>query len=433
MRRVTARHFLDLDQVEAHELRGILDRAAAFKGGDPARPMAGRTLAMIFDKPSTRTRVSFEVAANQLGGDAIVLIAARHAARARRDGGRHGARALALRRRDHDPHRRATRSCSSWPSTPRCRSSTASPTSSHPCQIVADVMTIEEQRGPIARQDAGLGRRRQQRADLAGPRRGRAWTSRSTSRARRSWRRAPELLAWARRAAGRGSAAPAIPREAVTRRRRGVRRHLGVDGPAGPGAPPPPARALPGRRTRLMRHAPARGHLPALPAGAPRRGGDGRGHRRAAARWSSTRPRTGCTRRRRSSSGASAGVSADMTTPTAGADLLRPFQLERSQLRGRARPARRDGRLRAARARLSARRLRAAGRAAGAGRGAGGRAQVRRPVQPADPRRRAGAPAGGRLHQRRRRCAATPATTPSGWRPARRAARRRCWATGSWR
>ena len=51
----------------------MLGRAASFKQGDPARPMAGKMLAMIFDKPSTRTRVSFEVAAKQLGGDAIVL------------------------------------------------------------------------------------------------------------------------------------------------------------------------------------------------------------------------------------------------------------------------------------------------------------------------------------------------------------------------
>ena len=66
-----SRSFLDLDAIESDQLRVILDRACAFKQGDAAKPMAGRVLAMIFDKPSTRTRVSFEVAAKQLGGDAI--------------------------------------------------------------------------------------------------------------------------------------------------------------------------------------------------------------------------------------------------------------------------------------------------------------------------------------------------------------------------
>src|SRR5262249_1483338 len=69
------RHFLDLDRIEAPELRHILDLAPAYKrkgkGGD--RILAGKTLAMIFEKPSTRTRVSFEVAMRQLGGEVVIL------------------------------------------------------------------------------------------------------------------------------------------------------------------------------------------------------------------------------------------------------------------------------------------------------------------------------------------------------------------------
>src|SRR5437773_1818101 len=70
------RHFLDLVEVPASELRGIIAASRAMKdgrsrGGD--KPLAGKTLAMIFDKPSTRTRVSFDVAMRQLGGGTIVL------------------------------------------------------------------------------------------------------------------------------------------------------------------------------------------------------------------------------------------------------------------------------------------------------------------------------------------------------------------------
>src|SRR5262249_4823886 len=72
------RHFLDLDRFDAPELRRILDLGKAYKtGGHPngERPLAGKTLAMIFEKPSTRTRISFEVAMKQLGGDVVIMSA----------------------------------------------------------------------------------------------------------------------------------------------------------------------------------------------------------------------------------------------------------------------------------------------------------------------------------------------------------------------
>ena len=73
------RHFIDLTEVSAEELRGIIDASRALKGRVQregwvaGKPLAGKTLVMIFDKPSTRTRVSFDIAMRQLGGDVIML------------------------------------------------------------------------------------------------------------------------------------------------------------------------------------------------------------------------------------------------------------------------------------------------------------------------------------------------------------------------
>src|SRR5215203_2025186 len=76
------RHFLDLSDFSGGELRRVLDAAAAIKarrrkGESPSeRPLAGKVLAMVFDKPSTRTRVSFDVGMRELGGETIMLTGA---------------------------------------------------------------------------------------------------------------------------------------------------------------------------------------------------------------------------------------------------------------------------------------------------------------------------------------------------------------------
>jgi ornithine carbamoyltransferase len=145
---MTARHFLDLDAIEAADLRSMIDTAALMKKGQPSKSMAGKTLAMIFEKPSTRTRVSFEVAAMQLGGSAIVLSSGdmqlgrgETVADTARVLSRY-VDAIMLRTSGHD---RLTE-LAEHASVPVINALTDR---SHPCQVMADVLTIEEHRGPI--------------------------------------------------------------------------------------------------------------------------------------------------------------------------------------------------------------------------------------------------------------------------------------------
>src|SRR3569832_777702 len=73
------RHFLDLTDIPPQTLREMIEASRAMKdrlkkkGCSTDTPLAGKTLAMVFDKPSTRTRVSFDVAMRQLGGESITL------------------------------------------------------------------------------------------------------------------------------------------------------------------------------------------------------------------------------------------------------------------------------------------------------------------------------------------------------------------------
>jgi ornithine carbamoyltransferase len=151
------RHFLDLDRIEARELRGILDHAAQAKRAragrprgepDAGEPLKGKLLAMIFDKPSTRTRVSFDVAMRQLGGKTIVLNSDdMQLGRGETVGDT--ARVLS---RYVDAIMIRTRGAAildelaSAATVPVINGLTDS---SHPCQLMADVMTFEEHRGAI--------------------------------------------------------------------------------------------------------------------------------------------------------------------------------------------------------------------------------------------------------------------------------------------
>ncbi len=146
------RHFLDLRDFDRPTLRRMLDLAAGFKrGGDAARPLAGRTLALIFEKPSTRTRVSFEVGMRQLGGD-VVMLSARDMQSGRGESVADTARVLsryvdAIMLRTDRVGR--LHELAQYATVPVINGLTDT---SHPCQLMADVLTFEEHRGPIAGQ-----------------------------------------------------------------------------------------------------------------------------------------------------------------------------------------------------------------------------------------------------------------------------------------
>ena len=149
---MSPRHFLDIDALDAKTLRALIDWAAAMKrtGRVPKelRLKPGAVLAMIFEKPSTRTRVSFEVAMHQLGGSSVVLDP-QDMQLGRGETLADTARALS-RYVDAIMLRTGPQETlcelSAHASVPVINGLTAR---SHPCQVMADVMTFEELKGPI--------------------------------------------------------------------------------------------------------------------------------------------------------------------------------------------------------------------------------------------------------------------------------------------
>jgi ornithine carbamoyltransferase len=153
-----ARHFLDISALSKDELRAILDEARARKAArlgwpkarrDEDTPLADHALAMIFQKNSTRTRVSFEIAMKQLGGDAIVLSAA-DTQLGRGETIEDTARVLSrmvdavmIRANSHED----VVNFAAHSEAPVINGLTDL---SHPCQILADLMTIEEWLGEVS-------------------------------------------------------------------------------------------------------------------------------------------------------------------------------------------------------------------------------------------------------------------------------------------
>jgi len=151
------RHFLDIWKLESHDLRAILDDARTRKASrrgwtqamvDHDRPAEGRTLAMIFEKNSTRTRFSFDAAIRQLGGHGIISTSA-DMQLGRGESIEDTARVLSrmvdavmIRANRHEDVERFAQHAT----IPVINGLTDK---SHPCQILADILTFEEHRGPI--------------------------------------------------------------------------------------------------------------------------------------------------------------------------------------------------------------------------------------------------------------------------------------------
>jgi ornithine carbamoyltransferase len=150
---LAGRHFLDIDKLSHDELRAVLDRGDNLKSeqtnGMPSPMMAGRTLVTIFEKPSTRTRVSFQVGMQQLGG-MVVVMGEDDTQLARGETVADTARVLSryadiimIRTDDHQK----LLELAEFATVPVINGLTDH---SHPCQIMADIMTYEEHRGSIA-------------------------------------------------------------------------------------------------------------------------------------------------------------------------------------------------------------------------------------------------------------------------------------------
>ncbi|HZH52382.1 MAG TPA: ornithine carbamoyltransferase [Microvirga sp.] len=148
------RHFLDLSDLTGAEIRHVLNVGAAIKArrrrGERAkdRPLEGKVLAMVFDKPSTRTRVSFDVGMRELGGETLMLTG-KEMQLGRGETIADTARVLSryvdaimIRTLDHA----MVTELAEHATIPVINGLTKM---THPCQIMADVMTFEEHRGPI--------------------------------------------------------------------------------------------------------------------------------------------------------------------------------------------------------------------------------------------------------------------------------------------
>ena len=304
------RHFLDLCDFEPGTLKALIAAARqrkkardGFSRGaeDKDAPLTGKMLALVFEQPSTRTRISFDVGMQELGGRCIMLTG-QEMQLGRGETIADTARVLSryvdaimIRTLGHD----MLMELAGAASVPVINGLTKL---SHPCQVMADVMTFEEKKGPISgRTVAWVGDANNVCA---------SWVHAAsrfdftlTVASPESLAPKPALRKWAETRAGQGQL---HHRSGRGGRGRGLRRHrhLGVDGRQGSQPAAQPAQALSGesRADGAGRARCAFSCIASRPIAAKRSPTRSSTVRNP---WSSTKPKTGSTCRRRSSSGAS--------------------------------------------------------------------------------------------------------------------------------
>src|SRR5438270_9728061 len=147
------KHLLSIEQLSREEIERILYRTAEIKtnrGKISAQPLAGQTWALIFSKPSTRTRVSFDVGIRELGGETIYLNAA-DAQLGRGELIKDTARVLARMIHGAVIRTYAQSDIEEFAEFSGVPTINALTDDEHPCQILGDIFTINEKRGEIAK------------------------------------------------------------------------------------------------------------------------------------------------------------------------------------------------------------------------------------------------------------------------------------------
>src|SRR5215471_15709221 len=153
------KHLLSIEQLTKAEIERILQRTAELKsnrGKISAQPLAGQTWALIFSKPSTRTRVSFDVGIRELGGETIYLNAA-DAQLGRGELIKDTARVLARMIHGAVIRTYAQSDIEEFAEFSGVPTINALTDDEHPCQILGDIFTIIEKRGKIDQPSQGYG------------------------------------------------------------------------------------------------------------------------------------------------------------------------------------------------------------------------------------------------------------------------------------
>ena len=146
---MSGQDFLSIADLTPDEVEQMVTRAGRLKDGETSCPLEGKTIALLFEKPSLRTRVSFEVGVRQLGGDCIYLSRGRRGPGCTGAGGRTWPACWRGGWTESSPASSHTGAWSCWPGAPPYRSVNALSDLEHPCQALGDLLTIRQHKGRL--------------------------------------------------------------------------------------------------------------------------------------------------------------------------------------------------------------------------------------------------------------------------------------------